>query len=463
MSTTGTGPRARVSAWLRRWRPLLPLFGAELIVLIGFGALLPVLPLYIEEHGIDPTGLGIIVAGWALAKLIFEPLWGWWADRHSRKPQMVVALIGLGVVSILPLFFTTFVAFFLARFLAGFAAAAYDPAARGMVVDATAENKRGEAFGYYGAFQIAGFVIGPAIGGLGATIFGTYTFPFVFTSLLSLVGAFVLMRYLAPTPSAVRDEEPALRLAPQPGSGPEVTPESRPLTDSMARPLPAGDPFTASETLVVPADASESVTPAPLSALFNRTVIAALVLTFGLHLSFGTYEVVWSYYLIALGATVAWVSLTFVLFGIPEMLIGPYAGRIVDRRGPVGLVIGSGLVIIVAGSIYASASYFLVPSIYLVPTIVVPFEAAATAAMMPALYAMLARGTPQGRASTTQGIFGAMSTLALVVASVVAGALFERGIGLPFWFFVGGIIVCLVLGLAIYRSAGRDPAAATSA
>ena len=39
--------------------------------------------------------------------------------------------------------------------------------ARGMVVDATEPDERGEAFGFYGSFQIAGFVIGPAIGGIG--------------------------------------------------------------------------------------------------------------------------------------------------------------------------------------------------------------------------------------------------------------------------------------------------------
>jgi MFS family permease len=72
--------------------------------------------------------------------------------------------------------------------------------------------------------------------------------------------------------------------------------------------------------------------------------------------------------------------------------------------------------------------------------------------MMPALFAMLSRGAPAGRSSTAQGIFGATSTLALVVASLVAGALFERGIGLPFWFFVIGIAVCLVVGLLIYRT-----------
>ena len=437
MPTSRAGWHDRISAWLRRWRPLLPVFAVQMIVTIGFGALLPVLPLYIQEFGIDASGLGLIVASWAIAKLIFEPIFGWWADRHSRKPQMVAGLLALAVFSVLPLFFTTFAAFVALRFLAGVSTAAYDPAARGMIVDATEEDERGEAFGFYGAFQIAGFVIGPAIGGIGATIFGGYGFPFVFTGALSLVGAWVLIRYLDPNPHAV--ESPEFEHDPQ------------------AKPIPAGDPYSASEVAVVPTDPKPLQPQAPIRAVFNRTVVGALVLAFGLHLTFGTYEVVWSIYLIALGASVAWVSLTFVIFGIPEMIVGPIAGRLVDRRGPVRMVIVSGVVILLSGVVYATATN------YLVPTLVVPFEAAATAAMGPALYSMLAQGTPPGRASTAQGFFGAMTTLALVVASLAAGNLFEIGVGLPFWFFVGGLAICLVAGLLIYRSGEAERAAAAAA
>jgi len=437
MPTSRADWQARISAWLRRWRPLLPVFTVQMIVTVGFGALLPVLPLYIQEFGIDASGLGIIVASWAVAKLIFEPIFGWWADRHSRKPQMVAGLVALSMVSVLPLFFTTFAAFVVLRFLAGVSTAAYDPAARGMIVDATEEDERGEAFGFYGAFQIAGFVIGPAIGGIGATIFGGFGFPFVFTSALSLVGVFVLWRYLDPNPHAV--ESPEFEHDPE------------------AKPIPAGDPYSASEVAIVPADDRAAQPQAPVRAVFNRTVVAALVLAFGLHLTFGTYEVVWSIYLIALGASVAWVSLTFVIFGIPEMIVGPIAGRVVDRRGPVGMVIASGVVILFSGVAYATATNFIVP------TLIVPFEAAATAAMGPALYAMLAQGTPPGRASTTQGFFGATTTLALVVASLAAGNLFEIGIGLPFWFFVFGLAVCLVAGLLIYRSGQRAETAVATA
>ena len=361
-----------------------------------------------------------------MAKLLLEPIFGWWADRHSRNPHMIEGLAALAVFSVMPLFLTTFAALVALRFNAGVATAAYEPAARGMIVDATEPDERGEAFGFYGAFQIAGFVVGPAIGGIGAEIFGGSGFPFVVTSALSLVGVVGLWRYLAPAAHA------------------DPSPECRP--DPSARPIPAGDPYSASEVAVIPADEVKG-RQAPLRAVFNRTVVASLVLAFGLHLTFGTYEVVWSIYLIALGASVAWVSLTFVIFGIPEMIMGPIAGRIVDRKGPVRMIVVSGVVILFSGAVYATATN------YIVPTLMVPFEAAATAAMGPALYAMLAQGTPQGRSSTAQGLFGATTTLALVVASLAAGNLFEVGIGLPFWFFVGGLAIALVAGLLIYRSA----------
>jgi DHA1 family multidrug resistance protein-like MFS transporter len=423
--------RARVSAWLERWRPLLPVFSAELIVMIGFGSLLPVLPLFAQEHGIDAAQLGFIVAAWAVAKLIFEPVFGWWADRHRRKPQMVLGLVVFAVVSLLPLFFTSFLALFVLRFIAGAATGLYDPAARGMVVEGTDADERGEAFGYYGAFQVGGFAFGPAIGALGTAVFGGYGFPFAFTFVLSLAAAVVVARYVMERPHAV---------------------ESGPLEDPFDVERRA-DPEPVSTSGIAVAPAGEVATlQAPLSAVFNRVVVAVLIIAFGLHLSFGTYEVVWSLYLVALGASIAWVGFTFVIFAVPEMVIAPVAGRIVDRRGPIPFVVGGAAIIMASGAVYARATEPVLP------TLVVPFEAAATAAMSPALFAMLARGTPQGRASTTQGLFGATATLALIVASLTSGSLFELGIGLPFWFFVVGMGVCVTIGLAIYRSAAPRPA-----
>ena len=61
--------------------------------MLGFGAMIPVLSLYVQSQGITPASIGVIISGWAIGRLIAEPPSGWWADRHSRKPQMVVALL----------------------------------------------------------------------------------------------------------------------------------------------------------------------------------------------------------------------------------------------------------------------------------------------------------------------------------------------------------------------------------
>ena len=166
------GPGGLASRWLTRWGPVLPLLGAEFVLLLGFGAVLPVLPLYLTERGIDIPTLGLIVAAWPATRLIGEPAFGWLADRTRRPPLMVAGLVLSGVFAVAPLLVEGAVAFIILRGLAGAAAALYDPAARGYLLDVTPPDRRGEAFGLYSAAQMAGFIFGPAIGGLAAAATG---------------------------------------------------------------------------------------------------------------------------------------------------------------------------------------------------------------------------------------------------------------------------------------------------
>src|SRR5439155_27180113 len=137
---------ARTQRWLDRWRPLLPVLIAEFVILLGFGALLPVLPLYVTQQHIDVPTLGLITAAWAIAKLVSEPIFGYLADKSGRrKPFMVIGTVLLAIFTMLPLVFTSAAALFVLRLLSGAAAGMYDPAARGIIVDSTREGERGEA------------------------------------------------------------------------------------------------------------------------------------------------------------------------------------------------------------------------------------------------------------------------------------------------------------------------------
>ena len=157
----------------------------------------------------------------------------------------------------------------------------------------------------------------------------------------------------------------------------------------------------------------------------------------------GTYEVIWSLFLTSLGAGLDLIGATFATFAIPILLFSPVAGRYVDRRG--------GLPFIVAGTlmtIFSGVAYTLIRD----PTLAIPLilvEATGFAILFPALYAVVAAGSPPGRSSTAQGLFGAAGTVGFIVSSLIAGQLAEIDIRLPFWMFVVVTLVCLALGLAI--------------
>ena len=472
MSLTAPGRR-----WLDHWGPLLPILVAEFVILLGFGALLPVLPLYMVEHGVDVPTLGLILAAWSIAKLVAEPFFGYLADRTSRKPFLVGGAIVLAIATMLPVVFTSAVALFLARAVAGAAAGAYDPAARGLIVDATLEGERGEAFGLYSAFQMGGIVLGPVLGALGATLGGGFTFPFLLTGFLTLAAAAFLVVAL-PAHPRLADAEP-LPVEPARASSPEAPRSAapKPAAPGAAAPVTAPhatapvtarhdaaaphatapraaaphhataplEPQFSATTAGIPAADEGHVPTAPLRDLLNRLFLAAVVIHFGFSLAFGVFEVIWTLFLTSLGASIGWVGLTFALFGLPMMLIAPFAGRLVDRYGSIRFVAVSGLALMVAGTLYALSTEYIFPSL------VVPMEAASEAFMMPALFALVAIGSPAGRTSTAQGIFGAVGTIGIIVATLLAGILWEQGRAWPFWFFVVGAGISLAIGLAIYR------------
>ena len=213
--------RCRLARSLGRHPPLLV---AEFVVWLGFGGLLPVLPLYFTEQGIDLATLGLVIAAWPAARLVSEPIFGWLADRTARVPLMVIGLVATGVFGALPLVLTGPLAFVLLRAGAGLGAAIYDPAARGFLTDATPPERRGEAFGLYGAAQMGGLLLGPSIGAFGAAQFGGIGFVFVFSAITAVVAAVGIAlrvreeryeRHVACDPLAGRDRVPAGRAVPR--------------------------------------------------------------------------------------------------------------------------------------------------------------------------------------------------------------------------------------------------------
>ncbi|MGZ8515000.1 MAG: MFS transporter [Candidatus Limnocylindrales bacterium] len=418
--TSQATPRARVT-WLSRWGAIAPLLLAEFIVWVGFGALLPVLPIYFTSHGVDLATLGLVIAAWPAARLVGEPAFGWLADRTPRVPLMVAGLLLAGIFTMLPLALTGPLPFILLRAATGLATAIYDPAARGYLTDATPRERRGEAFGLYGAAQMGGLLLGPAIGALGADRFGGIGFVFIFGGLAAI---------LAAIPIALRSHETGSRThAALPPDGTEFPPDS----PSIARRAAAAMALESD-------DAAAGGVPV---RLLNRGLIAALVINVGGNFAAGTYEVIWSLFLQRLGAGLGLIGLTFAMFGLPILLLSPLAGRLVDRRGSFAFIVAGSILPAITGFLYTR----LVDPNLAIPLILV--EATGFALLNPALYAVVAANSPAGRSSTAQGLFGAAGTVGFIVASLVAGVLAGIDILYPLYVFSAVMTASLVAGLII--------------
>jgi MFS family permease len=431
---------ARIRAWLDRWAPIVPLLVAEFVLWLGFGGLLPVLPIYFKEQGLDLATLGLVIAAWPAARLISEPVFGWVADRTARVPLMVIGLVAAGVFGALPLVWTGAIPFILLRAGAGLGAAMYDPAARGFLTDATPADRRGEAFGLYGAAQMGGLLLGPSIGAFGAQQFGGFGFVFVFSAIAAIVAA-------AGVALRVR-EHGAVRSV-----------EHGPTFDRTT--FPPDSPYVEGRAAAALAADRAGPTGGRPMRLLNRGLIAAIILNAGGYFGGGTYEVIWSLFLQGLGADLALIGLTFAMFGLPVLVLSPIAGRLVDRRGSFGFIVLGMILPPITAVLYT----LMTDPVIAVPLILV--EATGFALLNPALYAVVAANSPPGRSSTAQGLFGAAGTLGFIVASVTTGILAERSILWPFYAFAIVMLVSLVVAVAVggsrLRGAAAEPAPASVA
>jgi hypothetical protein len=216
---------------------------------------------------------------------------------------------------------------------------------------------------------------------------------------------------------------------------------------------PDADP----SAVVVPDDPASPVAMKtiylPPASFWNRMLVAAVVINFGSFFASGTYEVVWSLFMERIGASLELIGVSFAIFAIPILLLSPLAGRWVDRLGALRFIILGAAMIITAAFLYPAIAdpYLVLP--------VSVLEATGFAILGPAVYAVVSWGSPAGRSSTAQGLFGAAGTLGFIISSLIAGELWSRGIALPFQFFAITLLVTTLIALAIGRGRldGADP------
>jgi DHA1 family multidrug resistance protein-like MFS transporter len=192
-----TKPTASLKYPTRWRRTLVIIWFAELVAIVGFTVVVPLLPLYVAELGVrGEQGIrlwsGIIFSGHAVALGIFGPIWGALGDRRGRKLMLERAMFGGAAVVATMGLARTVQQLALLRVLQG-ALTGTVFAANALVATAVPRKHSGMAMGLLQVAIYLGASIGPMIGGLVAETLGFRVTFWVTGSLLFVAAVAVLL------------------------------------------------------------------------------------------------------------------------------------------------------------------------------------------------------------------------------------------------------------------------------
>ena len=141
------------------------LFASLVIVMLGFGIAIPLMPFYITHFRASGSALGLMMALYSLMQFLFAPMWGRLSDRIGRKPVLLVGIVGYALAFLLQGLAQNLWQFALVRTAAGILSAAMLPTAMAYVADITSVEERSRGVGMMGAAMGLGMIFGPLLGG----------------------------------------------------------------------------------------------------------------------------------------------------------------------------------------------------------------------------------------------------------------------------------------------------------
>ncbi len=178
-----------------RKRSLLTVFLIVFIDLMGFGIVIPLLPLYGDKYQPSPAVFGLLMAAYSLMQFIFAPILGRFSDAVGRRPILILSLAGTVMGYFLFAMQDSLWLLFVARAVNGIAGANV-ATAQAVIADVTKPEERAKGMGLIGAAFGLGFILGPAIGGAANEYFGARA-PGFFAAALS-AGALLMTIFALP-------------------------------------------------------------------------------------------------------------------------------------------------------------------------------------------------------------------------------------------------------------------------
>ena len=368
------------------------LFLTVLLDLLGFGLVIPILPLYAEKLHATDFETGILLAIYSVMQLFFSPIWGRLSDRAGRRPVLLISILGscgsqLGY-ALAPSFWWLVVA----RGFAGVCGANIT-AAQAYIADVTDESRRAAGMGMLGAAMGIGFVFGPAVGGFLSQRSANLPF-FVAAALaaVNFVSAIAILK--EPRDAAHRTRARALTWA------------------GLVR------------------------------AATTPRLLALMVMYFVVTFAFANLESTFSFFLNRqFRYSMSDIGLLFAYIGVVMVVVqGGLVRRLVPRVGERSLI--------VTGTLLMAAAFFLTSYAATLAMLLVAIGimAVGNGLNTPSLSSLISRAASGDHQGGVLGVSQSMGALARIVGPLVGTSLLQFGIAMPY--IAGGAIMLVACGFA---------------
>ena len=212
----------------------LSVIGSTLFIMLGFGLIVPALPQFAKKLGVGDAGVGVILFGFALTRLIGDFFAGALIDRFGERAMVIAGAAIVGVSSLGAGASKTFAELAILRGLGGFGSAFFLGALTAYLVGTVAPEERGRAMSIFQASVGVGLLLGPLIGGLIISIASVNVPLYVYGAICLAFGPLALRAMRTRVPAGALADAPELPEEAAPAPVMPTWRRLRPLLDNSA-------------------------------------------------------------------------------------------------------------------------------------------------------------------------------------------------------------------------------------
>jgi DHA1 family tetracycline resistance protein-like MFS transporter len=146
-------------------KALIPIYGITFIDVLGYTIMIPVLPYLAQRYSAPDIVVGVLMTTMALCSTASAPVWGAMSDRFGRKRIVMISQLFSLTGYLMLALANSLGMIFLSRAISGMGGGNLG-VAQSYIADVTTEQRRDEAYAYFGVAFGVGFIIGPVLGGV---------------------------------------------------------------------------------------------------------------------------------------------------------------------------------------------------------------------------------------------------------------------------------------------------------